>query len=699
MATKQRIDLDVVVKNSQRIDALERSLGRTSNSALSLGKAAKIAAGAIAAIGAGAALRSLVRVGSQVESLGLRFKFLFGSAEEGAKAFDTLTEFAGRVPFSLEEISAASGNLAVVADDAAELNDILEITGNVAAVSGLDFRTAGEQIQRAFAGGIASADIFRERGVRSLLGFKEGATVTAEETRAAFFRVFGKGGQFGAATDEFANTLEGTISMLQDKLFKFQDVASRQFFDELKDQLGDLNEFFEENQETIDNFARELGQGLSQAVIGTGKAVIFLKENIDLVKIAIGALLALKVAIAVGNMRLAFTGLGLSLTKLLPVLRATGAVARKHPLILLGTIGAIAGLALFGDEIDKLTAKLFGNADALDDAGKNLNDYNSDIDENTRLQNLNNHIISGTIALYDDYTTEAIKNANAIKYQNAQIEQQGISLEKLKGADRSFASKIMNLGESDMETLTRQRREDLDRITQMENINENTRAELKLKVNEEYFRKLNEMDKKRAQENKRRQEENIRLIRQGKIQEVEIEKMTQEQKGEMIREAGRSILEQLATQNRTAFNAFKAVRIAEAIIESKSAIQSAFAQGMKVGGPIGAFLFAGAAAAYTAAQINAIRATQYQGRERGGPVNPGQTFLVGESGPELFRPATSGFIDPDTSGFGVGQGATINFNITTVDARDFDELLATRQELIISLVNRGLTERGRARLI
>ena len=696
MATKQRIDLDVVVKNSQRIDALERSLGRTSNSALSLGKAAKIAAGAIAAIGVGAALRSLVRVGSQVESLGLRFKFLFGSAEEGAKAFDTLTEFAGRVPFSLEEISAASGNLAVVADDAAELNDILEITGNVAAVSGLDFRTAGEQIQRAFAGGIASADIFRERGVRSLLGFKEGATVTAEETRAAFFRVFGKGGQFGAATDEFANTLEGTISMLQDKLFKFQDVASREFFDELKDQLGDLNQFFEDNQETIDRFATEVGKNLGKAVIGTGKAVIFLKDNLDAVKIALVAILTLKLVFAFNSIAQAVGIATGAFRALLPILITTGKVARRHPLILAGTLAAIY---LLGDSIDELSEKLFGNADALDDAGKNLNDYNSDIDENTRLQNLNNHIISGTIALYDDYTTEAIKNANAIKYQNEQIEKTGISLEKLKGADRSFASKIMNIGESDMERLTRQRREDLDRIAKMENINENTRAELKLKVNEEYFRKLNEMDKKRAQENKRRQEENIRLIRQGKIQEVEIEKMTQEQKGEMVREAGRSILEQLATQNRTAFNAFKAVRIEEAIIESKSAIQSAFAKGMAAGGPIGAFLFAGAAAAYTAAQINAIRATQYQGREMGGPVNPGQTFLVGESGPELFRPATSGFIDPDVSGFGVGQGATINFNITTVDAIYFDELLATRQELIISLVNRGLTERGRARLV
>ena len=31
------------------------------------------------------------------------------------------------------------------------------------------------QIQRSFAGGIASADIFRERGVRALLGFEAGA--------------------------------------------------------------------------------------------------------------------------------------------------------------------------------------------------------------------------------------------------------------------------------------------------------------------------------------------------------------------------------------------------------------------------------------------------------------------------------------------------------------------------------------------
>jgi hypothetical protein len=62
----------------------------------------------------------------------------------------TLTDFAARVPFSLEDIAAASGNLAVVAKDAKQLNDILEITGNVAGATGLDFQTTASQIQRAF---------------------------------------------------------------------------------------------------------------------------------------------------------------------------------------------------------------------------------------------------------------------------------------------------------------------------------------------------------------------------------------------------------------------------------------------------------------------------------------------------------------------------------------------------------------------
>ena len=123
---------------------------------------------AILGLGSGLAVKSILDVGSNVEQLRLRFAFLFKGVQEGDKAFKGLIDFASRVPFTLEEIQAGAGNLAVVTKNAEELNEILQLTGNVASVTGLDFRTTAEQIQRSFSSGIGSADLFRERGVRAV---------------------------------------------------------------------------------------------------------------------------------------------------------------------------------------------------------------------------------------------------------------------------------------------------------------------------------------------------------------------------------------------------------------------------------------------------------------------------------------------------------------------------------------------------
>jgi hypothetical protein len=232
---------------------------------------------AILGIGGGLAIKSILNVGSTVEQLRLRFAFLFKGVKEGDKAFKGLIDFASKVPFSLEEIQAGAGNLAVVTKNADELNEILKLTGNVAAVTGLDFRTTAEQIQRSFSSGIGSADLFRERGVRALLGFKAGVEVTTEETKKRFRELFGEGGEFEKATEVLSTSFTGTLSMLSDKLFKFRlDTAQAGFFDFIKQGLVEVNKLLETNEKVLADFGAKLSAGLIQSTkeIIIGSAII-----------------------------------------------------------------------------------------------------------------------------------------------------------------------------------------------------------------------------------------------------------------------------------------------------------------------------------------------------------------------------------------------------------------------------------------
>jgi phage-related minor tail protein len=53
----------------------------------------------------------------------------------------------------------------------------------------------------------------------------------------------------------------------------------------------------------------------------------------------------------------------------------------------------------------------------------------------------------------------------------------------------------------------------------------------------------------------------------------------------------------------------------------------------------------------------------------GGPVAAGATYLVGEQGPELFTPSTSGAISPN--GAATPQRPSVVVNINTPDAQSF----------------------------
>ena len=357
---KLRFDIDAKDRTKQAFGRIRRSLNGIRKSVFSV-------KGALLGLGAGMVAKSFLKTAMDIENLQLRFKFLFKTTKEGNKAFAELTKFAAKVPFSLEQIAQGSGNLAVVTKDAEELAKMLEITGNVAAVTGLDFRTTAEQIQRSFGAGIGAADLFRDRGVRALMGFKAGAKVTIEETKARFFELFGKGGAFGEAANEMANTFTGTLSMLGDKWFKFQmETVESAFFGKLKAKFGNLNDFLDSHQEKVTELAEKFGRGLAVAVENTAKAIVFLVEQADLLLFAFKTLIALKIVMFLGNVAIAVKGVTTAIWGTRTAMLALNAATKKN--IIFGSATLLAATIVYlTDKLRAMRAEANKLKEDLDD--------------------------------------------------------------------------------------------------------------------------------------------------------------------------------------------------------------------------------------------------------------------------------------------------------------------------------------------
>ena len=204
------IVIKAVDKTKSALTGVQKGLGAVKSAVFSL-------QGALLGLGAGAAIKSIITVASEVESLQIRLKFLTGSTEDAAKAFDTMNKFAAKVPFSLEDIERASPSLLTVADNVDELNNLLAITGDIAAVSGLAFDETAMQLQRAMSAGIASADLFRDRGVSAFLGFQSGVSVSAEETKKRINEMWRDGTTTAVgATNQLSKSFMGQVSMMKD---------------------------------------------------------------------------------------------------------------------------------------------------------------------------------------------------------------------------------------------------------------------------------------------------------------------------------------------------------------------------------------------------------------------------------------------------------------------------------------------------
>ena len=623
----QKLLIDIIAndKSKQPLNGVQKSLGRLKQSVFNLRNA-------FIGLGAGLVIRNLVNTGKEIENLRVRLKFLLKNTNEGAKAFENMTKFASKVPFSLEEISRGSGILATVTDNADDLQKMLEITGNVAAVTGLDFQTSAEQIQRSFSAGIGAADLFREKGVRNMLGFKAGATVSIEATVEAFEKTFGKGGRFGKATDELAETFQGTLSMIGDKVFNFKKVILEAgLFETLKKEFGKLDVALAQNAELIEKIGVGLGTTLALGVEKIAQSIKLIAEYSNLVKETFKIIISYKLAKL-------FLNIGRAL---IPVVTSMSALAA-----LTGPVGI--GLA---------AAAAAAGTTAYYLLGKQLDSIAEKIEENHKAYKESKRVFTGGGFDAAQYTKKDLFDIAEVEKLIAKAKEKELKLQ-------SFLSEEINKKRLKFHEL------ETEGVKKFKEQND---------IQGQVFKKIKEQNAEFSISN-----EIVGFINRGVdsfsrglAESLLLGKDIKETFSNMARTLAVEVLSQLIS-----VIAKKGVELAiEKMITNEKRKQVALS-GVSSGGSI----------------FSAIGSFFGGGKASGGAVSKGQPYMVGEQGAELFVPNQSGQIQQSARG-GNGGATTVNFNINTVDASGFEDLLVRSRGTITQLINSAVNERGSKNLI
>ena len=583
----QQLNIDIVArdKSQQALNKVQSNLSKVKGAVFNLRNA-------FIGLGAGLVIKSIINTGIQIENLGVQLKALFGSAQAGQKALDQVKKFAETTPFELENIQQGVTALATVTKSAEEagvsFDELLKITGNTAVQLGGDFALASQQIQRAFSAGIGSADLFRDRAVTAMAGFQAGAKYSVNDTIKTMAKAFGTGGEFGNLTEELSRTLSGTISNLQDALFRFRESIASGFFYQLKKQLGDLKVFITDNEESIRKFGVEIGENVAVGIVKLSNGIKTLAENFRELELAMGTILV----------------------------------------VLGGFTKILVGGALIIDDYNRRLKKLLS-------LGKTVRE---EIDLN---------------AMFDDFGFPEFKKQTELVLSPIHEFEHELSV-KVPSALDKVINKLKELNDKAL----------LDMQIRMNNIHQTIAEGISrgiTKLSETLAKAVVYGDSLIASFKELARQilvnvlsaliEQVAIMALQKLLNLDINKQEAE-KDNLIRKQNTNLKRQIALQ------------------------ATLMAMGGGGGGGSSMKFFA-----------------------NGGTVSKGQPIVVGERGAELFIPNSTGQITQSARGTSTGQPVSVNFNINTLDARGFDELLVRNRGTITQIINSAVNERGSKNLI
>lgn len=276
-----RYDVEVGLKKvGDGWDDLSAGVGKfTGMLDAAAGKLGNLAKYAVVGLGAGAfaaATYGVTKLGAEAESAAISIGTIFSVNGLAANvpagitmAQDQIAKMrkdAQALPGEFEDLQKIFMTTAIPqfqagasADQARKLSAQIMAAG---AVMGLQSEMTARESAMLLSGRAGAHNVFGTR-----LGF---AGAKAKELNAAspekrLAMVSAETNKYAGAIDIFAHSYEGLSSTLIDNLKNFGRLASAPLFESVKETLGDINEWFNANQDDVNRFAAHLGIGVKEA--------------------------------------------------------------------------------------------------------------------------------------------------------------------------------------------------------------------------------------------------------------------------------------------------------------------------------------------------------------------------------------------------------------------------------------------------
>ena len=386
-----KLEINANVTGAAQVDNLNKSLNqigsstsladralRTFNNAAergrqtieSFGNAVRIAAAAglgLAVYETQKFVKEVIRVGQQSEILKSRLELAFSSAEEGARAFQYINQYASKTPFSLSEIASALNDIKSVSRTPAELADNLEIAGRIAARFNIPFAEAADGLNKTFRGGIDASRQFKDLNIANLIGLKQGVETPVYEVRQLIEQTFGNGGRLSGSVDSFKGTLAGQVAQIQNSFDKIKQAAGGIVISGLTEQLVRLQKEFGYSNDQLEEFGRALGGKIVEGFKALENGIRLVIENFDKIVAVIGIFLALDVASKVLGIFAAFTSLGATIAQVTGLVKLFNIAWAFSPIGTLAVVitGIVAAFVIWRKEIEKFIEVLDVGLDKL----------------------------------------------------------------------------------------------------------------------------------------------------------------------------------------------------------------------------------------------------------------------------------------------------------------------------------------------